>query len=110
MGSIGSLYKLDCEDVPNGQTLVASTGSGDLWHQRLGHVHEQRLKKCIEKGPVQDINVRTKHIDIRYHFIREGIQNGAIDLKYVTTSEMVADILTKPLPKHRFEKLILNYF
>ena len=39
---VDKLYKLDCEDVPNGQTSVASTGSGDLWHQRLGHVHVAR--------------------------------------------------------------------
>lgn len=51
-------------------------------------------------------HARTKHIDIRYLFVREGVQNGAIALKYVATDEMIADILTKPLPKHRFEKLV----
>ena len=55
---VDKLYKLDCEEVPNGQTSVASTGSSDLWHQRLGHVHEQRLNKCIERRPVQGINVK----------------------------------------------------
>ena len=37
---------------------------------------------------------------------REGMQNGAIVVKYVATDEMIADTLTKPLPKHRFEKLV----
>ena len=41
-------------------------------------------------------HARTKHIDIRYHFVREGVQNGAIILKYVATGKMIADILTKP--------------
>ena len=62
---------------------------------------------ALARNPVT--HVRTKHIDICYHFIREGIQNGAIDLKYVTTNEMVADILTKPLSKHRFEKLLHSF-
>ena len=59
---------------------------------------------AIARNPVS--HARTKHIDIRYHFVCEGIQNGAVDLKYVPTDEMVADILTKPLPKHRFKKLL----
>lgn len=51
-------------------------------------------------------HARTKHIDIRYHFVRERVQDGASTLKYIGTDEMVADILTKPLPKHHFEKLV----
>ena len=59
---------------------------------------------AMAKNPVG--HARTKHIDIRYHFVREGVQNGVIVLKYVATDEMIVDILTKPLPKHRFEKLV----
>ena len=58
----------------------------------------------MAKNPVG--HARTKHIDIRYHFVREGVQDGAIALKYIATDEMIADILTKPLPKHRFQKLV----
>ena len=61
---------------------------------------------AMAKNPVG--HARTKHIDIRYHFVREGVQNGAIILKYVATDEMIADILTKPLPKHPFEKLVME--
>jgi transposase InsO family protein len=43
-------------------------------------------------------HARTKHIDIRYHFIRFTIENGAIRLVYCPTDEMTADILTKALP------------
>jgi hypothetical protein len=43
---------------------------------------------------------RTKHIDVKHHFIREHIENGSIDLWYVETANMVADGLTKPLPPH----------
>ena len=58
----------------------------------------------MAKNPVG--HARTKRIDIRNHFVREGVQNGAIVLKYIAPDEMIADMLTKPLPKHRFEKLV----
>ena len=60
----------------------------------------------MAKNPVGQ--ARIKHIDIRYHFVREGVQIRAIFLKYVATGEMMADILTKPLPKHPFEKLVME--
>ena len=41
---------------------------------------------------------RTKHIDIRYHFIRWVIENGSIRLVYCPTDDMLADTLTKSLP------------
>jgi len=41
---------------------------------------------------------RTKHIDVRYHFIRWIIEEGKIKLIYCPTDEMVADALTKALP------------
>ena len=43
-------------------------------------------------------HARTKHIDIRYHFIRYVIEDGKIRLVYCPTEEMVADIMTKSLP------------
>lgn len=60
----------------------------------------------MAKNPVG--HARTKHIDVRYHFVREGVQDGAIILKYVATDEMIVDILTKPLPKYPFEKLVIQ--
>ena len=61
---------------------------------------------AMAKNPVG--HARTKHIDMRYHFVREGVQNGAIILKYVASGDMIADILTKPLPKHPFEKFVIE--
>ena len=42
---------------------------------------------------------RTKHIDIRHHFIREQVDSGTVMIEYCPTSDMIADILTKSLPK-----------
>ncbi len=47
---------------------------------------------------------RTKHIDVKYHFIRESCQNGLIKMIYIPTGEMVADILTKSLPRDKHNK------
>ena len=48
---------------------------------------------------------RSKHIDVRFHYIRECIENGNVHVTYCATTEMVADLLTKPLPPATFEKL-----
>ncbi|KAL7646982.1 UNVERIFIED_CONTAM: hypothetical protein RMT77_002239 [Armadillidium vulgare] len=47
---------------------------------------------------------RSKHIDIRYHFIRNEIQNDIVDLKYVKSEDNVSDIFTKPVSKSRLIK------
>jgi bifunctional DNase/RNase len=48
---------------------------------------------------------RTKHIPIKYHFLREQVAEKNIRVEYVGTKEQVADIFTKPLPKESFEYL-----
>ena len=48
---------------------------------------------------------KTKHINIRYYFIRDYINTKEIDLKHVFIREITADILTKPLPRLAFELL-----
>ena len=57
----------------------------------------------IAKNPV--VHARTKHIDIRYHYIREAVQNGTINLCFCPSENMIADLLTKPLPRGRFTML-----
>ncbi|GJW37072.1 retrovirus-related pol polyprotein from transposon TNT 1-94 [Tanacetum coccineum] len=49
---------------------------------------------------------RAKHIDIRYHFIKEQVENGIVELYFVHTEYQLADIFTKPLPQERFNFLI----
>jgi hypothetical protein len=48
---------------------------------------------------------RTKHIDIRYHFLRDHQQKGDIKIAYVNTHNHLADIFTKPLDEKSFSKL-----
>nr|GFC33599.1 retrotransposon protein, putative, unclassified [Tanacetum cinerariifolium] len=49
---------------------------------------------------------RSKHIDIRYHFIKEHVENGVIELYFVNTEYQLADIFTKALGRKRIKFLI----
>ena len=55
----------------------------------------------LTKNPVQ--HSRTKHIEIRHHFIRDHVNIGNINIDFVPTERQLADIFTKPLEKSRFE-------
>ena len=48
---------------------------------------------------------RTKHIDIRHHYLRDRIEAGDVALQYCPSERMVADIFTKALDKGKFEEL-----
>ena len=58
---------------------------------------------AMARNPVS--HARTKHIDIRYHYVREAVQKKVISLNYCPSENMTADILTKPLARGRFESL-----
>ncbi|GJW33404.1 retrovirus-related pol polyprotein from transposon TNT 1-94 [Tanacetum coccineum] len=49
---------------------------------------------------------RSKHIDIRHHFIREQVEKGVVELYFMTTDYQLADIFTKALPREQFEFLL----
>jgi Reverse transcriptase (RNA-dependent DNA polymerase) len=52
-----------------------------------------------------EFHPRTKHIDIRYHFIRHATREGLIHVDYVPTDDMAADMFTKALPRHKVAHL-----
>ncbi|GJT91710.1 retrovirus-related pol polyprotein from transposon TNT 1-94 [Tanacetum coccineum] len=60
----------------------------------------------ISNNPV--LHSRTKHIDIRYHFIRDHILKGDIELHFIPTQCQLADIFTKPLDEVTFKRLIVE--
>ncbi|TPX57653.1 hypothetical protein PhCBS80983_g03711 [Powellomyces hirtus] len=60
---------------------------------------------CIALARNPTSHARTKHIDIRHHFIREAIANQHVDLEYCPTKDVAADLLTKSLPSPQFAKL-----
>ncbi|KAK4384933.1 Retrovirus-related Pol polyprotein from transposon TNT 1-94, partial [Sesamum angolense] len=94
---------------------AAATSNQAIWLRRIlediGEKQEEpttiycdnKSAIAITKNPVQ--HSRTKHIDIKYHSLREATTRGEIELKYYSTEEQLADIFTKALPRNKFEEL-----
>ena len=59
-------------------------------------------QSCIKLSENPVFHDRSKHIDMRYHFIRDLVQRGALKLQYIHTDEQIVDILTKPLTASKF--------
>ena len=57
----------------------------------------------VAKNPV--LHSRTKHIDVRYHFLKDNVEKGHIALIHVATQDQLADIFTKPLDQVTFTHL-----
>lgn len=68
----------------------------------------------IHLANIPRFHERTKHIGIRYHYVRTAIENGLISLSYIPTTDNPADILTKALPRNLHQQHInllgLRYF
>ncbi|GKB33219.1 copia protein [Tanacetum coccineum] len=60
----------------------------------------------LSKNPIQ--HSRTKHIEIRHHFLRDNVQKGNISIEKVSSEDNIADILTKPLKREPFNYLRLG--
>ena len=54
----------------------------------------------LTRNPV--LHSRTKHIEIRHHFLRDHVQKGDCTIEFVETKKQLADIFTKPLPRDTF--------
>ncbi len=94
---------------------LASASQEATWLRRLFEdLHEKQAEPtvihednqsaiCIAQNP--QYHSKTKHIDIKYHFIREKIVDNTIELRYCPTNDMLADTLTKGLTYDKFSKL-----
>ena len=60
----------------------------------------------LSKNPVN--HSRTKHIEVRHHFLRDHVAKNNIKLEFISTSDQLADILTKPLDEAQFVKIRRN--
>lgn len=62
-------------------------------------------KSAIELSKNSVFHERSKHIDTRFHYIRECVSNGQVEIEHVRTDNQLADILTKALSRIRFVEL-----
>ncbi|KAG5862373.1 hypothetical protein JTB14_002955 [Gonioctena quinquepunctata] len=60
---------------------------------------------AIKLAKNSEFHKRSKHIEMRYHFVREKCQEGVIKIEHIDGQKQIADIMTKPLPRIRFEML-----
>jgi hypothetical protein len=94
---------------------VSEAGKEAVWLRHfLAEINcvqpECMLLRCDNQGAIaltkdNKWHARTKHIDVRYHWIREAVEDEKIEIEYVPTAENIADIFTKALPRPAFIKL-----
>ena len=82
------------------RTLLSDLGSP----QTTSTIIRADNQGCISLSHHPIAHSRAKHIDIRHHFVRERVASSEIELQFCPTHRMLADILTKSLPRDAFEK------
>lgn len=96
--------------------IAAATGACQgVWLSRLivdlSCSDVKKFKLLIDNKPPHELSKnpvyheRTKHIDTRYHYIRESVADGVLGVEHVSTDSQFADILTKPLARIRIAEL-----
>ena len=78
--------------------MAQSADRGEVQKFRLLIDNQSAIE--LAKNPV--FHDRSKHIDTRYHYIRDCIEKNVLDVDHVRTDEQVADILMKPLGRMKF--------
>ncbi|GJS47068.1 hypothetical protein Tco_0597189 [Tanacetum coccineum] len=78
----------------------------DIIYEKVPIFCDNTSAITISNNPV--LHSRTKHIDIRYHFIRDHILKGDIELHFIPTQYQLDDIFTKPLDEPTFKRLIVE--
>jgi hypothetical protein len=102
-----------CEASKQGQwlrTLLQEIGREKLLGGRGHRVQlfgDNQASLAIAADPMS--HRRTKHIDVRYHYVRQLVAFGKMDVDYIRTEDMLADVLTKPLPLPAFSRCIKGY-
>nr|GEU66887.1 hypothetical protein [Tanacetum cinerariifolium] len=75
-----------------------------FFYDKVPIYYDSQSAIAISCNPVQ--HTRTKHIDVRYHFIKDHVEKGTIELYFIGTEYQLADLFTKSLPEARFKFLV----
>ncbi|GJR79010.1 hypothetical protein Tco_0149795 [Tanacetum coccineum] len=107
--------KDDCKSTSGGLRFLGGKLLLELYqlldygykYNRIPMYCDSKSAIAISCNPVQ--HSKTKHIDIRYHFIKEHVEKGTVEIYFVGTEYQLADLFTKALPKKNcFESKILT--
>lgn len=88
------------------RTLIKELNRLELLEENQAVPMHSDNQACITISQDPTGHRRTKHIDIRYHYIRELVAYRKATVTYLATQNMIADVLTKPLPAKLFERCI----
>ena len=85
-----------------------STSCEEVWLRKLlSNLFDLQLddtyQSCVNLSQNPMFHDKSKHIEIKYHYIRDMVHRGAMKLQYVVTDEQIADVLTNPLARVKFE-------
>ncbi|GJR88225.1 retrovirus-related pol polyprotein from transposon TNT 1-94 [Tanacetum coccineum] len=110
-GMIGTLLYLtatfaDADHAVCQDTRRSTSGSMQFLGDRLVRWSSKRQKSAAISSTKAEYIAMSKHIDIRFHFIKEHVENGVIELYFVNMEYQLADIFTKALARERIEFLI----
>ncbi|GJR48572.1 retrovirus-related pol polyprotein from transposon TNT 1-94 [Tanacetum coccineum] len=84
--------------IPVDQTLLLRGNPMQMLTIKAVKTHGEVRQEVLN---TLDEHSQSKHVDIRHHFIREQVENGVVELYFVTTDYQLADIFTKALPRER---------
>ena len=77
-----------------------------LYESKISIFFDSTTPNFLSKNPI--LHSKAKHIEIKHHFIRDYIQKGILNLKFVDIDHQWADIFTKPLSEDRFKFILKN--
>ena len=83
--------------------MIATLRDFGLEFRRVPLLCDNTSAISVAKNPV--LHSKTKHIDVRFHFLRDYYEKGDIDLHHVDTQNQLTDIFTKPLDQAQFTRL-----
>lgn len=104
--SLVSLSTMKAEYV-----ALAHSAKEALWLRRILNelkIECKNIPMCVDNQSAikfatnSEFHKRSKHIDVKYHFVRDLIENKSIEVSYVKSEDQLADIFTKGLPKVSF--------
>nr|GEV07377.1 ribonuclease H [Tanacetum cinerariifolium] len=90
--------------VSSSENIIALLTDYGFHFDKIPMYYDSKAAIAISCNPVT--HSRTKHIDVRYHFIKDKVEKGIIELFFVGTEYQLADLFTKALPEERFKYLV----